>query len=79
MKEGQEYNINGESYLVLSKYNVNDKKYVLFSIGENKLDYKFYEYTLGDNDNYEFSMVTDPVLESYLFEEFYKKEGKNNG
>ena len=65
---GQEFNKNGSRYCLLEILEYNLKKYVLFSVESEKIEYLFYE-VFQEGKNYNFSLVTDEETKFALYEQ----------
>lgn len=70
---GHIFEKNGITYCVLDILDYEGKKYILFSIEDDKLDYLFYEVEYA-NHEYILNLLTDELLINKLFEIV---EGKN--
>lgn len=69
---GQIFEKNGYEFCVLDIIDYNMKKYVLFSIEAEKVEYAFYEINFI-NDRYNLKKIDDNLVECTLFNIFETK------
>lgn len=70
---GQIFQRKGYSLCVLDILDYNQKKYALFSVEREKVEYKFYEI-MFDNAGYHLEQITDTEVENALFSIVDNKE-----
>lgn len=74
LEVGQVFNKNDKVFCVLDIIDFNMKKYALFSVESDKLDYVFYE-VIANEDGYNLNVVNDNKI---IFELFNIIEGEKD-
>ncbi len=70
---GQVLEKNGKEYTVIDKFSFNKKEYILFAIGDGKIECVFYEVTKSDHEGSDLKKVTDYHLLKSLFDTFVSR------